>query len=150
VSQPTSPLLPVVAPDAALSFTVQGNIMTSNMIAPTLTIDGYLAPVPIAGTRQIPIMSGRHHLRAHSQWMRRYGHATIDIDVVPGQTLEVFYAPPYHQFIDDGSMGLSPQPRKGRAFFIIAAWVVPGLFILGALSVLFAGIVVILRGMAGG
>jgi hypothetical protein len=140
----------VFAPDAVLSFTVQGNIMTSNLIAPTLTIDGYLASVPLAGTRQIPIMSGRHHLRAHSQWMRRYGHATIDIDVVPGQTLEIFYAPPYHQFSDEGSMGLSPQPRKGRAFSILAAWVVPGLFVLGVLGIGFAGLVVILRGTAGG
>jgi hypothetical protein len=68
----------------------------------TLTIDGHLAPVPVSGTRQIPIMSGRHHLQVHSQWMRRYGHAAIDIDVVPGQSLEVFYAPPYHQFSNDG------------------------------------------------
>ena len=142
--------MPVFAPDAVLSFTVQGSMMTSNLIAPTLTIDGHLAPVPVTGTRQIPIMSGRHHLRAHSQWLRRYGHASLEIDVVPGQTLEVFYAPPYHQFSDDGSMGLSPQPREGRAFFIIAAWVVPGLVVLGVLGVVFAGLVAILRGMAGG
>jgi len=103
--------------------------MTSNLIAPTLTIDGYLAPVPVSGTRQIPIMSGRHHLRVHSQWMRRYGHAAIDIDVAPGQSLEVFYAPPYHQFSDDGSMGLTPQTRKGRGS-IIGMWVVLGLVIL--------------------
>ncbi|WP_454859278.1 hypothetical protein [Promicromonospora soli] len=129
MSQPTSPPPPVFAPDAALSFTVQGNIMTSNLIAPTLTIDGHLAPVPISGTRQIPIMSGRHHLQVHSQWMRRYGHAAIDIDVVPGQNLEVFYAPPYHQFSNDGSMGLTPQARKGRGL-IIGLWVFVGLVIL--------------------
>lgn len=117
------------APNAVLSLTVQGNIMTSNPIAPTLTIDGHPAPVPISGTRQIPIMSGRHHLQVHSQWMRRYGHATIDVDVVPGQNLEVFYAPPYHQFSDHGSMGLTPQARKGRGF-LIGVWVVPGLVIL--------------------
>lgn len=133
-----------------LSFTVQGNIMTSNLIAPTLTIDDHLAPVPVTGTRQIPIVSGHHHLRAHSQWLRRFGHAGMEIDVAPGQTLEVFYAPPYHQFSDDGSMGLSPQPRTGRAFFIIAAGIVPGLLVLGVLGMFIAGLIVLLRGMAGG
>ncbi len=129
------------APDAVLSFTVQGNIMTSNLIAPTLTIDGYVAPVPSDGTRQFPIMSGRHHLQAHSQWMRRYGHAAIDIDVAPGQHLEVFYAPPYHQFINDGSMGLTTQTRKGRGL-IIGMWVALLLVVLlpvAAVAVLVTG-----------
>ena len=61
--------------------------------------------------------------------MRRYGNAALDIEVLPGQTLEVFYAPPYHQFSDDGSMGLEPQARKGRGV-IIGMWVVVGLVVL--------------------
>lgn len=114
------------APDATLSFTVQGNIMTSNLIAPTLIIDGYLAPVPVVGTRQFAIMSGRHQLKVHSQWLRRYGRAAVDVDIAPGQTLEVYYAPPYHQFSDEGMMGLSPQPRRGRGL-LVGTWVVAGL-----------------------
>jgi hypothetical protein len=105
-------------PDALLKFTVQGNIMTSNLVPPTLTIDGFPASTTLAGTKDIPIMSGRHHLQAHSQWMRRYGQAELIVDISPGQTVEVFYAPPYHQFTD-GAMGLTPQPRKGTGFLII-------------------------------
>ena len=47
----------------------------------------------------------------------------------PGQSLEVFYAPPYHQLSDNGSIGLTPQTRKGRGV-IIGMWVVLGLVIL--------------------
>lgn len=68
------------------------------------------------------IMSGRHRLQVHSQWMRRYGHAAVDVDIAPGQTLEVFYAPPHHQFSNDGAMGLSPQTRGGRGF-LVGIWV---------------------------
>ena len=126
MSQPLSSQPPVLVPDAVLSFTVQGNAMTSNWIAPTLTIDGYPVAAPITGSRQIPITSGRHYLRAHSQFLWKYGHAAIDIDVRPGQTLEVFYAPPHDTTIKDGSMGLRPQRRKGRGLFI-GVWVVLGL-----------------------
>lgn len=58
------------APDAVLSFTVQGNFLTTNMVPPRLTIDGWPAPLPVTGTRKIPIWSGRHHLQVHSQWLR--------------------------------------------------------------------------------
>jgi hypothetical protein len=124
---------PVSGPDAVLSFTVQGNIMTSNWIAPTLTIDGYPVAAPITGSRRVPIWSGRHHLRAHSQWLWNYGHAAIDIDVLPGQTLEVFYAPPHRNTIKDGSMGLRPQRRKGRGSFI-GTWVVLGLLAIATVG----------------
>ncbi|WP_454858517.1 hypothetical protein [Promicromonospora soli] len=149
MSQPLPPPPPVFAPDAVLSFTVQGNLMTSNWIAPSLTIDGHPAELPITGTRQIPIMSGRHHLRVHSQWLRQYGHAALDIEIAPGENLQVFYAPPHQNFFNEGSMGLSPQPRKGRGYFI-ATWTVIGLLLLVALG-LFAGLsVTILTMLLGG
>ncbi|MCF4123402.1 hypothetical protein L1785_20760 [Antribacter sp. KLBMP9083] len=134
MSQPTPPQQPAFVPDALLKFTVQGNIMTSNMVPPSLTIDGYPAPTAMAGTRDIPIMSGRHHLRVHSQWLRSYGHAVIDVDISPGQTVEVFYAPPYHQFADHGSVGLTRQARNGRGA-IIGMWVVIGLIFVIPLAV---------------
>lgn len=140
VNQPPPPQPPVFAPDATLSFTVQGTIMTSNLVAPTLTIDGFPAPVPVVGNRTFAIMSGRHRLQAHAQWMRRYGHAAIDVDIAPGQTLEVFYAPPHHQFSEEGAMGLNPQTRKGSGF-LVATWAVLGLALL---SVPVSGIAVVL------
>lgn len=118
MSQPTPPQQPAFVPDALLKFTVQGNIMTSNLVPPSLTIDGYAAPTSMTGTRDIPIMSGRHHLRVHSQWLRTYGSAVLDVDIASGQTVEVFYAAPYHQFADQGSIGLTRQARKGRGFLI--------------------------------
>ncbi|WP_460702348.1 hypothetical protein [Myceligenerans halotolerans] len=100
------------SPDATLRFTVQGNVMTSNMVPPMLTIDGHKAPSRMSGSVDIPIESGRHHLEASSQWLRRYGQAAFDVHVAPEQTLEVFYAPPFHQFTS-GAMGLTRQKRKG-------------------------------------
>jgi hypothetical protein len=100
-------------PDATLTFTVQGNALTSNLVPPTLTIDGYPAPTPSGGgSTHIPIMSGPHRLDVHSQWLRRYGQAGLDVVIQPRSRLEVFYAPPWHQFTG-GSLGLAPQQRKG-------------------------------------
>lgn len=100
-------------PDASLKFTVQGNALTSNLLAPTFTIDGYPAPAPSGGgSTHIPIMSGPHRLEVYSQWMRRYGQASLDVVIPPRTEVEVFYAPPWHQFTT-GSMGLQPQKRQG-------------------------------------
>ena len=105
-------------PNATLKFTVQGNVMTSNLVAPTLTIDGYPAPAAGGGgSTLIPIMAGPHRLQVHSQWLRQYGQATLDVVIQPGTQLEVFYAPPLHQFTT-GEMGLVPQPRKGAGCLV--------------------------------
>ncbi|MBO0608520.1 hypothetical protein [Myceligenerans salitolerans] len=55
--------------------------MTSNMVPPLLTIDGHQAPSRMSGTVDIPIESGRHHLEASSQWLRRYGQTALDVDI---------------------------------------------------------------------
>ena len=104
--------------DAAIKFIVQGSALTSNFVPPTLTIDGYSAPsANMGGSTVIPVPSGPHRLEASSQWLRRYGQATMDVLVPPQSQLEVFYAPPYHQFTD-GALGLSPQARKGRGCLV--------------------------------
>ncbi|MFD6444593.1 hypothetical protein ACFWEJ_05815 [Promicromonospora sp. NPDC060204] len=137
MSQPPTPRPPVPAPDAVLSFTVQGNFLTTNMVPPRLTIDGWPAPLPVTGTRKIPIWSGRHHLQVHSQWLRQYGHAALDIDVAPGQTLDVFYAPPHQNFYDQGAIGHGPQVRRGRGV-MIATWTMISLLLLAVVG-LFLG-----------
>lgn len=109
----SQPMQQPYQPDATLKFTVQGNVMTSNLVAPTLTIDGYIAPTPSGGgSTLIPIRSGVHRLQVHSQWLRQYGQASLEVMIQPQTQLEVFYAPPWHQFTT-GSLGLAPQPRKG-------------------------------------
>ncbi|WP_197429804.1 hypothetical protein, partial [Auraticoccus cholistanensis] len=52
-----------------------------------------------------------------SHWMRRYGEASIDVDVAPGQTVDVYYAAPFHQW-STGSIGTTPQKRKGTGVLV--------------------------------
>ena len=114
----SQPMQQPYQPDATLKFTVQGNVLTSNLVAPTLTIDGFNAPTPSGGgSTLIPIRSGPHRLQVHSQWLRQYGQASLDLMIPPQTQLEVFYAPPWHQFTT-GSLGLAPQPRKGLGCLI--------------------------------
>jgi len=102
---------PQLVANAALKITVQGSVLTSNLVPPTVLIDGHRVPAAI-GSTVIPVPAGPHHLEASSQWLTTYGRATLDCQVQPNTTLEVFYAPPYNQFMS-GSMGLVPQKRKG-------------------------------------
>ncbi len=97
---------------------MQGNALTSNFVPPALTIDGYPAPpARIGGSTVISVPAGWHHLEVSSQWLRRYGQAALDVHVPPQTQLQVFYAPPFHQF-STGGMGLTPQPRKGAGLLI--------------------------------
>jgi hypothetical protein len=124
-------------PGSMLKFTVQGNALTSNMVPPTLTIDGYPAPAPsMGGSVMIPIRPGPHRLEAYSQWLRRYGQASLDVMISPNSTLEVFYAPPFHQFTT-GSMGLSEQKRAGVGC-LIAIFGIAGLCLLILIIVMIA------------
>lgn len=107
------------APSSAVRFTVQGNALSSNLIAPTLTIDGHPAPTTMAGSTVIPVWPGPHRLQAHSQWLRQYGQAALEVQVPENTMVEVFYAPPYHQFTT-GAMGLTQQTRKGVGCMVVA------------------------------
>lgn len=99
-----------------IRLTIQGSVMTSNMIAPTATINGH--PVPTGyGTQNLSVWPGRNHLALQAQWLRTYGQAAIDVDVAPGQVVDVWYAAPMHQFTT-GSIGLTKQPRKGMGCFV--------------------------------
>ena len=125
-------------PDATLKFTVQGHAMTSNFMPPTLTIDGFPASTPPAGgSTVIPIMSGSHRLDVHSQALRRYGQASLQVLIQPGFQTEVFYAPPYHQFAR-GALGLVPQQRPGLGLLI-------GSFLLMVVSLMVVVLLVLLR-----
>lgn len=129
-SQPPQPPQQVQQgpPSSALKFTVQGNVMTTNMIPPTLTIDGFPAPTAI-GSTMIPIQPGHHQLEVHSQWLRRYGQAAMEVSIAPNSTTEVFYASPVHQFAT-GSLGLTKQKRKGMAVLLGILIGLPVLIIL--------------------
>lgn len=118
---------PSAQPTGWVVLTLQGNMMTSNVIAPVVRINGYVMPTTY-GQNVYPLAPGMWHIDVHAKWLRTYGEAAIDVQVLPGRTVPVFYAAPLHQFTT-GSIGHVKQRRKGAAAFIA---------ILSALAVFFA------------
>jgi hypothetical protein len=114
-----------------LHLTIQGSMLTSNMLVPTVHLNGY--PVPVRyGRNEIPVPSGPLRIGIYSQWMRVYGKAMLDCTVQPNQVVPVFYASPWHQFASAGSIGHSKVKRNG-----IGA-------IFGLLGVVFAAILLVI------
>ena len=95
-----------------MRLTIQGNVMTSNAITPSVDVNGYRMPSRY-GTQDLTVYAGRTRLDVHAQWMRRYGEASLDFVVEPGQVVEVWYASPWHQFTR-GNIGFTPQQRPGK------------------------------------
>ncbi|WP_344156219.1 hypothetical protein [Kribbella yunnanensis] len=124
---------PPQPPMGMLHLTIQGSVMTSSMIPPTVHLNGH--PVRVKyGENAIPVFAGPLHIDVHSQWMRRFGQAALDCTVQPNQAVPVFYASPYHQFTT-GSIGHTKVKRKGLGFFVglmAVVLVVAVLVVLGA------------------
>ena len=99
------------------------------MISPLVTIDGYPAPARF-GPNPFPTTPGRHRIRVSSRYLYEYGAAEQDVDLAPGQSVEVHYSPPLMTFVR-GRIGLTPQPRPG----------------LGAMVGFFAGLLVVVIGI---
>ncbi|MDX2974690.1 hypothetical protein [Kribbella solani] len=94
-----------------VQLTVQGSAMTSNLVPPTVRLNGY--PVPVKyGRNDIPVPAGPLRVEVQSQWILTYGKAALDCMVQPNQAVPVFYASPYHQFTS-GSIGHTKVKRKG-------------------------------------
>lgn len=119
----------------AINMHVQGSMMTSNMIAPAVTFNG-VQVMNEYGTKLITAPPGRHRVEASAQWMRKYGQAALDVDLAPGQVVDVYYAAPLHQFTT-GSMGFVKQKRKGGA---AALAIVLGVVVVIVLLVVIAGL----------
>jgi len=102
-----------------LRLTMPGSFWTSSMVAPTVLLDGYrLNVTSSSGSFDFPVPQGSHRLHAHGQWLRRFGNADIDFSIQPGQFVEIFYAPPVHQFANRGAIGFTPQKRQGVGILI--------------------------------
>jgi hypothetical protein len=108
------------APTGIIRLTIQGNVMTSNAITPSVAVNGYRMPSRY-GTQDLVVYAGRNRVDIHAQWVRRYGEASLDVVVQPGQVVDVWYAAPWHQFAH-GNVGFEKQQRPGKAvgFAIIA------------------------------
>ncbi len=116
-----------------LNLTIQGSVMTSSFIPPTVRLNGY--PVKVKyGRNDIPVFAGPLHIDVHCEWMKTFGRAALDCTIQPNQAVPVFYASPYHQFANEGSIGHSKVKRKGKGFFIGLMAVVVGIAVLSVLG----------------
>jgi hypothetical protein len=118
-------------PMGMLHLTIQGSMLTSTMIPPTVHLNGYKVPVKY-GRNDIPVFAGPLHVEIHSQWMRDFGRAALDFTVLPNQAVPVFYASPYHQFASAGSIGHSKVKRNGLGviFGLVGAVVAVSLLVI--------------------
>ena len=110
---PPAPQHHAPVPTGVLDLTIQGSEWTSNMIVPTVVVNGHRV-VSRYGRQPIVVPAGPVRIEIHGVWMRRYGHAALDVMVRPGEHVPVFYAAPYHQFTS-GSIGHVQQQSKGLA-----------------------------------
>ncbi|MCR1780934.1 hypothetical protein KVF89_00175 [Nocardioides carbamazepini] len=109
-SQPPPP------PPGYLRVNVQGNRLLT-MITPSVQVNGY--PVPMRfGPNVVPMPPGVHTVSAHAQWMWRYGQASQQVQLAPGQTVDVFYAAPVLTFMS-GAMGFTKQRVPGMLAFVL-------------------------------
>lgn len=97
-------------PQGTIRLTVQGSTFMSGL-TPTVHVSGHRVNTRW-GVQDIPVWAGPNRVEGHSQWMRRYGEASLDVDVPPGAVVPVFYALPWHQF-SGGAMGHVEQSRPG-------------------------------------
>jgi hypothetical protein len=132
-AQPTQPGQQAQPAVGTIRLTIQGSVLTSNAITPRVRINGY--PVPSRyGVQDLPVYVGPNHIDVDTQWMRTYGQAGIDTTVAPGQVVEVWYAPPVHQFAR-GNIGFTKQPRPGMG----CLWVGLGVLALFVVLAVVAG-----------
>ena len=87
------------------------------------------------GQTSVTAPAGPHHIQCQAQYLFKYGRASIDVVLAPGQVLDVYYAPPAFTFLS-GSIGL--QPVKGKGF--VAMWIFVG-FAVAVVLGLFAALV---------
>ncbi len=103
-------------PRGTIRLTIQGSVLTSNMITPSIILDGQHLPSSQYGVNMLPVYPGRHRIDMYAQWLRQYGQASLEVDVPAGGFVDVFYAAPLHQFAT-GSIGFQKQQAKGKGVF---------------------------------
>jgi hypothetical protein len=119
---------------AWLRLTLQGSAMTSSLITPAVTVNGYRV-VAHYGENLVPVWAGPNCVDISCQWLMRFGEATLPLQVPPGAQVPVFYAAPWHQF-SKGAIGHERQKRPGLLGLIVMIAVV--LLVVMAISVLVA------------
>ena len=118
---------PAQGQQGTIRLTLQGNFMTSGL-TPTVHVSGHRVNSRF-GTMDVPVWAGRNRVDVHTQWMRQYGQASLEVDVPPGGVVPVYYAVPWHQFTT-GAIGTEKQQRPGLAVFALIIGAVIGLPLL--------------------
>ena len=115
-----------------LRLTLQVSALTSNLITPAVTINGWRVSCHY-GENVIPVHAGPNRIDVSCQWLMRYGEATLQTDVPAGGQVTAFYAAPWHQF-SRGAIGYEKQKRPGALGFAVlmtaVTLVVVALFVL--------------------
>lgn len=120
-SQPSQPGQPG-PPVGWIDLTIQGSVLTSNMIVPSVKLNGH--PMPSRyGHNVYPVPPGPWRIELSAQWLKTYGQASLDVQVAEGQTVPVFYAAPLHQFAR-GNIGFEKQKRPGMKGMVLTFLVI--------------------------
>lgn len=101
---------------------VQGLVRNPKRVQFSLQVDGQ----PVAcqlGANSVPLAAGRHRLALGGLLRRRpFGGVVMDVDVRPGEVVNVFYAPPLNKWTA-GNIGLVPQQHTGLGlYFVVWTW----------------------------
>lgn len=79
---------------------------------PQIAIDGY-SQAGTWGKTPITVPAGQHHVGVHTRYMGTMGPAELTVQVLPGQSVPVFYRAPAIAFLVGGAMGHTPQKTPG-------------------------------------
>ena len=105
-----------------LRLTLQGSPLTSSMITPRVTVNGWRVPSHY-GENVIPVHAGPNRIEVSCQWLMKFGQATLDAQVPAGGQVSAFYASPWHQF-SQGAIGYEKQKRPGAVGFAVMMTVI--------------------------
>ena len=107
-----------------LRLTVQPNFFGKTRA--TVRIDGW--PVPSSlGVNDIPVPPGPHLVEVADPF--RSMPESVDVNVAPGQTLSLWYAPPYGRS-DPGRLSSTPLwSRRYVSLIVLATIIVVGLLV---------------------
>ena len=108
---------PAQQPMGWLRLTLQGSPLTSNMITPAVTVNGWRVPSHY-GENVIPVHAGPNRIDVSCQWLMKFGEATLETNVPAGGQVAAFYAAPWHQFTR-GAIGYEKQKRPGALGFVV-------------------------------
>ena len=100
-----------------LRLTLQGSALTSSMITPAVTVNGWRVPSHY-GENVIPVHAGPNRIDISCQWLMKFGAATLETQVPAGGQVTAFYAAPWHQF-SRGAIGFEKQQRPGAVGFAV-------------------------------